>query len=119
MDETSIYYLYMLECVNGSYYTGYTTNIVRRYSEHQKGSAKCKYTRAFPPRYLAMCWMLETTQCVAMRLEHQIKSMPRQRKIALIQSPDKLLLAVTSCVDNCRVIKTGSSASCDLETFFS
>ena len=56
----SIFFVYILKCSNGSLYTGYTTDIKRRYQEHLSGSAKCKYTRSFPPVRIAACWKLET-----------------------------------------------------------
>ena len=35
------YFIYILECSNGSYYTGYTTDMERRYQEHLDGTADC------------------------------------------------------------------------------
>jgi len=35
------YYVYILECKNDRYYTGYTTDLERRYQEHVEGSPKC------------------------------------------------------------------------------
>jgi putative endonuclease len=41
-------YVYMIECVNGSYYTGWTNDPVRRMNAHLSGRG-AKYTRAHPP----------------------------------------------------------------------
>lgn len=38
------YYVYMLECADGSLYTGYTTDVARRLGEHSSGKGS-KYTR--------------------------------------------------------------------------
>jgi putative endonuclease len=38
------YYVYILECADGSYYTGVTNDIDRRFEEHQAGENKTCYT---------------------------------------------------------------------------
>jgi len=78
------HYVYMIECINGNYYTGYTLDVARRYAEHQAGNAKCKYTRAFPPRKLVATWMFEH-KSDALRFEYKIKSLSRAEKERLIR----------------------------------
>lgn len=41
-------YMYVVECCDGSYYTGYTTNIKKRVTVHNSGKG-AKYTRARLP----------------------------------------------------------------------
>ena len=41
-------YMYVLECRDGSYYTGYTTDVRRRLAVHNSGKG-AKYTRARLP----------------------------------------------------------------------
>ena len=77
------YYVYMIECVNGHYYTGYTMDVARRYLEHQAGNIKCKYTRAFPPKKLAAVWYFDN-KSDALRFEYHIKSLTRKKKEALV-----------------------------------
>lgn len=84
------YYVYILECQNASYYTGYTTDLERRYQEHQAGSAKCKYTRSFPPIRLAVSWNLGENLTQAMQIERKIKSLSKSEKTNLINNPDSL-----------------------------
>jgi len=84
------YFLYILECSNGSYYTGYTNDINRRYQEHQDGSPKCKYTRSFPPKRIAACWEMDCTLSEVLKLEFHVKSLSKQKKHELIQTPDNL-----------------------------
>lgn len=74
----------MLECINGSYYTGYTTDVTRRYQEHQAGSAKCKYTRAFPPERIARVWEFEN-KSDALRAEAKIKKLSKREKILCVR----------------------------------
>ena len=41
-------YMYVLECHDGSYYTGYTTDVMRRLAVHNSGKG-AKYTRSRLP----------------------------------------------------------------------
>ena len=75
--------VYSNECKNGSYYTGYTTDIKRRYQEHEKGTAKCRYTRSFPPKKLAAFWEFKTLSD-ALVIEKQIKALSKSEKKKLI-----------------------------------
>ncbi|PHQ78199.1 MAG: hypothetical protein COB66_09385 [Coxiella sp. (in: Bacteria)] len=85
-----MYYLYMLECSNGALYTGYTTDLKRRYAEHQAGSPKCKFTRAFPPRRIAASWCFPCDLSDVLRLEAAVKALTKQEKLQLIADPDVL-----------------------------
>ena len=42
------HYIYILECADGTYYTGYTTDLDRRLDAHNKGKG-AKYTRVRRP----------------------------------------------------------------------
>lgn len=77
------FYVYILECAHNKLYTGYTTDLERRYQEHVDGSSKAKFTRAFPPKRLAASWQVES-KSAAMKLEYQIKKMSRGQKLTLI-----------------------------------
>ena len=89
--NTKTYTLYILECENGSYYTGYTTNLKRRFKEHCEGSSKSKYTRAFPPKRIAQHWEFSCTLSTILKLEHTVKSLKREQKKSLIDKPDILV----------------------------
>ncbi len=84
------YFIYILECSNGAYYTGYTTDIERRYQEHLDQSYRCKYTRSFPPRKLAAYWKLDTDLSTVLKIESTIKKMSKSNKQKLIQNPRSL-----------------------------
>ncbi len=86
----TVYFVYLLECSNGNYYTGYTTDLERRYQEHVKGSAKCKYTRSFPPRRIAAHWRLDTDLSGILKIEVAIKRLSKIEKYKLCQNPDSL-----------------------------
>ncbi|MCB1828044.1 MAG: GIY-YIG nuclease family protein [Coxiellaceae bacterium] len=80
------YFVYILECTNGAYYTGYTTDMERRYQEHLAGTAKCKYTRSFPPVRIAAYWEVEGDLSEALKLEREIKALSREEKQRLIEN---------------------------------
>ena len=83
------YWVYILNCDNGAYYTGYTTDLVRRYEEHIRGTAKCKYTRSFKPLSIAQHWQFHE-KSIAMKAEKLIKKLSKSEKEKLILSPELL-----------------------------
>lgn len=85
------YWVYILNCENGSYYTGYTTELERRFQEHVAGTDKCKYTRSFKPLNIAQSWQV-ATQSQAMKIEKFIKRLSKQKKHQLITHPEYLLI---------------------------
>jgi putative endonuclease len=76
------YYTYIVECANGSLYTGYTDNVDARIRKHNQGKGAA-YTRAFGPVSLSACWEFQT-KSEAMRFEAQIKQLSRASKLKLI-----------------------------------
>ncbi len=85
-----ISYMYILECADGSYYTGSTKNIERRLWQHQNGEG-ANYTKKRLPVKLAFC---ELYDCVedAFRREKQVQGWSHRKKTALIeQNYDKLI----------------------------
>jgi putative endonuclease len=73
-----MHYVYVLECADGSYYTGYTTDVERRVAEHDAGEG-AKYTRGRTPVELVHVEEYET-RSAAMSREHEIKSLSRRGK---------------------------------------
>jgi len=84
------YFIYMLECDNGSFYTGYTNDLDRRMGEHLSGSAKSSYTRSFRPVSMAACWKIKGSRADAMAIERLIKGLGRQAKEKLVATPSML-----------------------------
>jgi len=84
------FYVYILHCKNNSYYTGYTTDLKRRYQAHCDGSAS-KYTRSFKPIGIAQHWEFKS-KSTAMKAESLIKKLNRRKKEELIANPSFLLL---------------------------
>lgn len=73
-----IWYLYLLECANGSYYAGITTDVLERFAVHQSGKG-ARYTRANPPvRIVAQAAYPDRS--AASKAEWQLKQLPREAK---------------------------------------
>ncbi|MGI1987044.1 GIY-YIG nuclease family protein [Shewanella glacialipiscicola] len=84
--SASLWYLYLVRCANGHLYTGVTTDVARRFSEHQSGSAKsAKYLRGKGPLTL-MYQEMVGCQGDALRREIAVKKLSRVKKLALIAS---------------------------------
>ena len=78
------YYVYILECSDGSYYTGSTNDISRRVWEHEQGFSRTAYT--FKRRPVKLVWAEEIeTYHEALIHEHEIKGWSRAKKQALIR----------------------------------
>lgn len=79
-----MYYIYILKCRDGTYYTGYTNNVEKRVSIHnsKKGA---KYTRGRTPVTLVYQESFSSKQ-EALKREYRIKQMSRVEKEALIYS---------------------------------
>ena len=85
------FWIYMLLCENGSYYTGYAVNLVRRYWQHVNGRGNARYTGSFRPVALACCWRLRDTKGTALRLEHLVRSRSHADKEYLAANPSLLV----------------------------
>ena len=79
------YIVYILECSDGSYYTGNTDDINKRLFQHQQGVELSSYTCSRRP--VKLVWASEETQHYydALRWERQIKGWNRIKKEALIR----------------------------------
>lgn len=84
------YFVYILQCSDKSYYTGYTRDIKQRLDMHQKGRGSA-YVFAKKPFKLIYQEKYKTQQ-KAMQREIEIKKWKRSKKEALILSvvPHKL-----------------------------
>lgn len=81
-----MHYTYILECSDGSYYCGYSTDPVRRENEHNKSDKAARYTRARRPVRLVYTESYET-KSEAMHREWEIKHMTRTEKEKLVNCP--------------------------------
>ena len=77
--------VYIVECSDGTYYTGITTNVRRRILEHNYSLKSAKYTRSRRPVRL-IYEETATNRSRASKREHQIKKLKRSDKTLLIES---------------------------------
>jgi putative endonuclease len=77
------HYVYIVECSDGSLYTGYTTDVDRRVSEHNAGEG-AKYTRGRTPVELRHVERFEE-RSAALSRERAIKRLPRAAKTSLLE----------------------------------
>jgi putative endonuclease len=80
----SAWYVYLLECRDGSVYTGIAVDVDRRYAQHVAGKG-ARYTRSHPPVRL-LGWFAHEDRSAASRAEHAIKQLTPARKRALFQA---------------------------------
>lgn len=77
-----MHHVYVLECADETYYTGYTTDVDRRVEEHNAGEG-AKYTRGRTPVELVHVETYES-QSAAMQREYEIKQLGRREKESLV-----------------------------------
>ncbi len=77
------WFVYILECGDGSLYTGITTDLTRRLHEHNHAKQGARYTRAKRPVKL-MYSTPAPDRSQATKLEIAIKKLTRPQKYALI-----------------------------------
>ncbi|MGL5398551.1 MAG: GIY-YIG nuclease family protein, partial [Shewanella sp.] len=85
-EQVSIWYLYLIRCANGHLYTGITTDVARRFNEHQSSGPKAaKYLRGKGP--LTLMYQEQVgTRSDALKREIAVKKLSRAQKLGLIES---------------------------------
>ena len=78
------HHVYILECADGTYYTGYTTDVERRVAEHNEGTG-AKYTRGRTPVEVIHTETYKS-QSAAMQREYAIKQLRRPAKENLVET---------------------------------
>ena len=76
-------YTYMVECADGTLYTGWTNCLEKRLKAHNGGRNGAKYTKTKRPVSLVY-YEGYITKEEAMQREYQIKQLTRERKLELI-----------------------------------
>jgi putative endonuclease len=75
------WFLYLIECADGSVYTGIATNVEARYAKHVSGDG-ARYTRARKPVALLAAFEL-ADRSSALRAEYRVKRLKPAQKRAL------------------------------------
>lgn len=80
------YFVYVLLCEDGSYYTGYTKDVESRFKQHKRGLG-ARYTRMHKPKKIVHVEEF-CTQKEAIRRERAIKLLSHEGKRKLANSLD-------------------------------
>jgi putative endonuclease len=78
------FYVYILLCNDGSFYTGFTKNLDERTRLHANGKG-ARYTRSHKPKRVAYVELFDS-RAKAMQREREIKRMSHQQKLNLVNS---------------------------------
>lgn len=90
----SVWYLYLIRTCDNHLYTGITTDVARRFNQHQSGTG-AKALRGRGPLTLVFSQPLGD-RCLALRLEYRVKQLPKSAKEKLVITgvlPEQLLAA--------------------------
>ena len=78
------WYLYLIRCRDGTLYTGISTDVDRRFAQHQGvGSAGSKYLKGRGPLSLVFQENLGS-KSLALKVERRVKRMPKAKKEKLV-----------------------------------
>jgi putative endonuclease len=84
MATKDAWYVYILQCKDGTYYTGSTNNVERRVEQHNLGNG-AKYTRGRRP--VKQVWSeICNSKSHALKREIQIKKWSRIKKEQFVKS---------------------------------
>ena len=78
-----MYYLYILECADETFYTGITVDLDRRINEHNTSRLGAKYTHSRRPTKLVYFKKFKN-RSLASKAEYRLKKLTREQKIRLI-----------------------------------
>jgi putative endonuclease len=73
-----MYFIYILECLDGSLYTGSTNDVAKRFKDHLEGRG-AKYTKSHKPVKIVYTEEF-ATRSEALKREAEIKKLTRKRK---------------------------------------
>jgi putative endonuclease len=79
------YFVYILKCNDNTLYTGITTDLKRRVSEHNSSLKGAKYTKQRRPVELVYA-QEESDRSSASKREYEIKHLSRMQKLQLIEN---------------------------------
>ena len=91
------YYMYILLCSNGTFYTGSTKNLEKRVATHQSGEG-ANYTKKHLPVELIYYEIFDRID-YAFNREKQVQNWSRKKKIALMSGRIELLHPLAECMN--------------------
>jgi len=88
------WHLYLVRCHDGSLYTGITTNVARRFAEHQRNNvAAAKYLRGRGPLMLVFQKKLGS-RSLALGVETKVKKLSKARKEELVRTSKHIVAII-------------------------
>ncbi|MGU7771149.1 GIY-YIG nuclease family protein [Burkholderia sp. MR1-5-21] len=93
------WFLYLIECADGSVYTGITTDVAARFDEHAAGKG-ARYTRSRKPRAVLASFPL-ADRSSALRAEYRVKQLTaaQKRELAAGKRTLESVLPVVAAID--------------------
>jgi putative endonuclease len=82
------WFVYLIECRDGSIYTGITVDVKARYNAHASGKG-ARYTRSHPPQRL-LAVLEYPDRSSASKAEYKIKQFSAEQKRRFCQAPSPL-----------------------------
>lgn len=79
------FFVYIVECADNTFYTGYTKDVLQRVTDHNNSKNGAKYTRARRPVRLVYKEKF-TTLSEALVREYQVKRLSRKNKAKLVEA---------------------------------
>lgn len=90
------WHVYMIRCADDTLYTGITTDVARRFGEHQAQGKLCaRYLRGRGPLHLVFT-RPAGDRSRASQLEYRLKQLSRADKLALISG----VLSINACLQD-------------------
>ena len=85
-----MYWVYIVLCEDGSHYTGMTDDVKKRIHAHYHRLKSCaKYTKSHKVCGLSALWLCDS-ETAARKLEYRIKHIPKEKKLLLMERPEKV-----------------------------
>ncbi len=78
------WFLYLIECQDGSIYTGITVDVDKRYATHKAGKG-AKYMRSHPPKRLLKVFEF-ANRSEASKAEYKIKKLSAHEKRVIVET---------------------------------
>ncbi|MFA6189910.1 MAG: GIY-YIG nuclease family protein [Candidatus Staskawiczbacteria bacterium] len=79
-----MWFVYIIKCVDGSLYTGYTNDLEKRFEKHKSGKGS-KYIRSHAPEKIVYSEK-HYKKIVALRREREIKKLTHKEKLIFLEN---------------------------------
>lgn len=87
--STGLWFVYIIETENGSFYTGITTCLKKRLQAHKTGKGGAKFFKLSPAKKIIF-FETASSQSEALKKEAFIKKLSKQQKLTYIQNAHHL-----------------------------